>query len=296
MSNRSLFGTIAANFDFEVPINPTEPTEPTTPNGSIVPTVDPGQDITQAYDLGVLTDSLIVQESLGGNDSIDGYQFTVSTPGEYSVTLNGLSADADLGIVDSNGQLIASSETSGIAEEILSGTLNAGTYHLVVASIDGEPTDYTLSLTNINVSNPTIPTDPGDTLDTASNLGIFDGDNSVTIQETVGSSDVVDLYQFSLDRSNDFSVTLEGLSADADLYLLDVNGEIVATSENIDATAEGFSGMIEGGGTFFLGVVSYDGIDTSYDLTLSTGSAALSSLEVDFTADALAISDEFSLA
>jgi hypothetical protein len=366
MLDRSLFGTNAANFGFEVPTNPTEPTAPTTPNGSIVPTVDPGQDPSQAYDLGVLTDSLIVQESVGGNDIGDLYQFTVSTPGEYGFTLEGLSADADFGIIDSNGQVIASSATDGIVEEMFSETLDAGTYYLVVDSYDGAPTDYTLSLNSVNGSEPTAPTtptdptipteptapttptdptiptepttpttptdptipteptapttptdptiptepttpttptdptipteptapttptDPGDTLDTASDLGLFSGDSSITIQQTVGSSDFVDLYQFTVDQSNDLSITLDGLSGDVDLYLYDSNGELLAGSATDGTVAESFSGTIESG-TYFLEVYSYDGIDTNYDLTLSP-------LEVDATADAFAVSDDLSFA
>jgi trimeric autotransporter adhesin len=303
MLDRSLFGTNAANFGFEVPTNPTEPTVPTTPNGSIVPNIDPSWDVTQAYDLGGLTDSLIVQESVGGNDIGDLYQFTVGTTGEYSFTLDGLSANADLLILNSNGELLAISENTDIAEEMLNGNLDAGTYYIGVGSLDGTPTDYTLNLTNIDGSEPTAPTDPtvpinpttdpGETSDTAFDLGIFNDDNSITVRETIGINDRLDVYQFSVEQSSDFSVIVDGLDADLDLFIWNSNNEAVGSSITNGITEEGFSATIESG-TYFVGVAFYSGADTSYDLTISTGASnpALSSPEMDI----FPMSDELSFA
>ena len=79
-------------------------------------------------------------------------------------------------------------------------------------------------------TDPTTPTDAGETFEEALDLGIFDVNTSGVITDGVGSSDLIDLYQFSIDQSNDFSFTLDGLSADTDLYIFDGNGEILGYS------------------------------------------------------------------
>jgi serine protease len=134
----------------------------------------------------------------------------------------------------------------------------------------------------------TPPTDPGATLDEALDLGLFSGDGTITITDGVGSSDPADAYQFSIDQDNNFSFILDGLSADADLYVFDGNGEIIGTSENLDLEAEGLSGSLAAG-TYFVGISSYDGLDTSYDLTISGGSFAESSSETDSTSDPMSV-------
>ena len=281
------------------PTTPTAPAAPTAPT-TIIPPVDPGTTLADAYDLGVLNGSLNVQETVGGTDQGDLYQFTVSTAGEYSFSLDGLSGDVDLGILDASGNVIASSTTEGTASEVLSGNLTEGTYYLGVASYDGVATSYSLNLTNgSSPATPTNPTtsptqDPGDTLDTAYDLGLFSGSGSVVLQDAVGSSDPVDAYQFSVDQSNEFSFTVDGLSGNVDLGIYDGNGELLATSENVGTEAEILSGTLTAG-TYYLGVVSYDGVDTSYDLTIAGGDQALASLSVETGAEAMPVVEDFSL-
>jgi hypothetical protein len=140
--------------------------------------------------------------------------------------------------------------------------------------------------TSDNSYTPT--TDPGATFEEAFDLGLFSGDGTITITDGVGNSDPVDVYQFSIDQDNNFSFSLDALSADADLYVFDGNGEIIGTSENLDLEAEGLSGNLAAG-TYFVGISSYDGIDTSYDLTISGGSYAESSSETDSSSDPMSV-------
>ena len=233
------FSEIASVNQFGSPTNPTSPDNPTT---TIVPPIDPGFDLATAYDLGVINGSLNIQETVGSSDRGDIYQFTVNSAGEYSFALDGLSADAHMGILDSDGNLIVASENSGTVGELLSGTLSEGTYYLSVISADGVATNYNLNITNGSSptapTNPTNPTtsptqDPGDPFDTAYDLGIFNASGSIELQDAVGSSDPVDAYQFSINQTNAFSFTLDGLSADVDLGIFDSNGELLASSENV---------------------------------------------------------------
>ncbi|MBE9044695.1 pre-peptidase C-terminal domain-containing protein [Pleurocapsales cyanobacterium LEGE 10410] len=136
------------------------------------------------------------------------------------------------------------------------------------------------------------PIDPGETIDEALDLGIFDGSGFLTQTGDVGSSDPIDLYQFTISQNNNFNFVLEGMSADADLHLVNTSGQIIAASENADLNAE-FLDVNLGAGTYFLGVASYDGIDTSYDLSVYGGEYAMSSLPNEIADPSLMPSEDF---
>jgi hypothetical protein len=152
---------------------------------------------------------------------------------------------------------------------------------------------------------PTRPTepdsypDPGETFDEALDLGMFsndgDGNGSANIESTtgVGNSNPIDLYQFSIDQTDDFSATLDGLDADVDLYMFDGDGEMIGASENFDSAAEFLEGSLAGG-TYFLGVSSFDGIDTGYELNISFEDSAFSSVEANLSSDSMLMSQELS--
>jgi hypothetical protein len=134
------------------------------------------------------------------------------------------------------------------------------------------------------------PIDPGETLDEALDLGIFDGSGTLNVPGEVGGSDPIDLYQFSISQNNNFNFTLDGMSADADLVLIDSNNVVLTASVNTDSNAEVLDVSLEAG-TYFLGVASYDGYETSYDLSVSGGEYALSAT-TDTIADPMPVSPE----
>ena len=107
-------------------------------------------------------------------------------------------------------------------------------------------------------------TDPGDTADTLLSFGELDN-NTIAALETIGGQDFIDFYHFSISETNVFAATLNNLSADADLGLFDVNGQLLATSENAGTANEELAFMLDAG-DYVLGVVTYDGIATNYDL------------------------------
>lgn len=137
-------------------------------------------------------------------------------------------------------------------------------------------------------STDAISVDGGESFD----LGIFDADVSGYITEDLTSRSPFDVYQFTVEQSNDFSFTLDYLSADADLYIYDENYELIGASENYDLEAEALEGNLTEG-TYFLGVVSFDNVATDYDLTISSGEFAFSSVGADSSADL--VSQESSL-
>ncbi len=119
----------------------------------------------------------------------------------------------------------------------------------------------------------TLP-DPADNLSTAQSLGILT--DSLSANDFVGAAETTDIYSFILNTPSLFSVTVDGLSADVDLELIqDINGNGVVGADDIIASSNNLGTALERivtnvallTGTYFVRVSQIQG-DTNYDLTL----------------------------
>jgi FG-GAP-like repeat/Leishmanolysin len=95
-------------------------------------------------------------ESIGGlNDRADVYKFNLSTAGQFTARLSGLSADADLRLIQDinrngqidigNGEVLDWKWERGTKDEVLTNVLSSGSYFLEVRSYDDKLTNYQLS-------------------------------------------------------------------------------------------------------------------------------------------------------
>lgn len=122
--------------------------------------------------------------------------------------------------------------------------------------------------------NSSVPTDPGTTLGSATNLGILNGDRNVT--QSVGGSDPDDYYRFTLARTSNLKLSLSGLTSDANIKLIydsNANGQ-VDNSDNLreangtlNANASITSALAAG--SYFVRVNANTQADTNYNLSLS---------------------------
>ncbi len=118
---------------------------------------DIADNLFAAKNLDILTGSQSVDDAVSVAEPTDIYSFILNTPSLFSATLDGLSADVDLELIqDINGQgavglsdIIASSNNLGTAAEqiVSNGILPAGTYFLRVSQVEGD-TNYNLRLTS----------------------------------------------------------------------------------------------------------------------------------------------------
>ncbi|MFM7882761.1 MAG: PPC domain-containing protein, partial [Microcystis panniformis] len=76
----------------------------------------------------------------------------------------------------------------------------------------------------------------GNTLATARAITV--GSSTTSYTDWVGSTDTNDYYRFSLANSADFNLSLTGLTADADVQLLNSSGSRIAISENNGTASE----------------------------------------------------------
>jgi hypothetical protein len=131
------------------------------------------------------------------------------------------------------------------------------------------------SLTGTRFASQLNFSDPGNSLLTARNVvGVQNG--SISLTEFVGTGDIEDFYRFDINTNSNFSLRLDGLTADADVDLIqdrNRNG-VFDVGERIGYSIE--SGTIPDvinlsnlePGTYYVEVSSYSG-STNYNLTIS---------------------------
>jgi hypothetical protein len=138
------------------------------------------------------------------------------------------------------------------------------------------------SLTGTRFASAFNFSDPGNSLFTARNVvGIQNG--SISLTEFVGTGDLDDFYRFDINTNSNFNLRLDGLTADADVNLIqdrNRNG-VVEDDEFIAYSLE--SGTIPdvinlsklASGTYYVRVSSFFGNSTNYNLTISATPVAV---------------------
>ncbi|UBF25607.1 pre-peptidase C-terminal domain-containing protein [Kovacikia minuta CCNUW1] len=238
-----------------------------------------GNSLSSARNLGAISGNGSIADFVGNSDLDDFYQFQLNSFSDLSLNLSGLNADADLyliqdanynGLVDS-GEILNYSVVSGTSSEsIWMAGLAPGNYYIGVAQYQGN-TNYQLGIS-------ASATEPGNSLSAAANFGIVSG--QVSTSGFVGASDLQDIYRFQLNATSHLDLNLTGLSADADLYLIqDINNngaidanDVISSSTAIGNSSESISIAGLSAGSYFVGVVRYSGF-TNYNLTLTADAA-----------------------
>ncbi len=105
---------------------------------------EPNDSISQAYNLGALSGTQSISDSVGPSDVNDYIKFTTSAAGTINLTLTGLSANADLQLLDSTGTAIAATTSAGSANEHIGRLLAGATYYARVTSVS-TATNYNLA-------------------------------------------------------------------------------------------------------------------------------------------------------
>lgn len=159
-------------------------------------TPDPGEGFGQALNVGTLDGSRTFDGFIGSIDPNDYYQLTLITPGSLNISLDGLSADANLQLFDSSGVLVGGSVNFGNEAESLNvSDLAAGTYYIQVYQYSGD-TNYTLDLSTSLQDQ------------TSSYLASITNSNNTAVPPTVSPSSSPLSTSFSLvDASGDNTTT-----------------------------------------------------------------------------------------
>ncbi|MCB9949101.1 MAG: PPC domain-containing protein, partial [Rhodospirillaceae bacterium] len=206
----------------------------------------------------------VFQGTVGPADSSDFYRFTLDDWTQLTVTLGGLTADADITLLDENGQYLGDSVAAGTESELIEYVAGPGTYFIEIYMYQGE-TPYEMTIIGAPAEPP-----PDDTVGNAPEEAHSFGDileAPVSFDEWVGSGDPADYYSFSVSDRATVTVSMDGLASDADISLEDDFGSVLASSAEGGTNPEYMQSELEPG-TYYLAVVPFSG-NTSYHLEVT---------------------------
>jgi hypothetical protein len=233
---------------------------------------DPGNTIEDAYEISVNTQTFIYTDEVSEDDPVDYYTFNVVSNQNLNLSLESLTQDVDVFLLDINQEIIATSENLGITAESITVPLSAGTYYVQVQSFDNQTTIYDLNILFPSRSPEDdttevieVPEDPGNTVTEAYDISI---DTETTIYtEQVSADDPIDYYTFNVENNQNFNVFLENITQDVNISVLDIDQTVVATSENVGTTNESINVPLSAG-TYYIQVESVNNQTTTYDLNV----------------------------
>ncbi|MGB3532169.1 MAG: S8 family serine peptidase [Microcoleaceae cyanobacterium] len=252
----------------------------TTGNPIPVPPDFAGNTTPTAYDFGIVNTPQFLTEYVGQEDFSDYYRLTVETPSRLNAFLDGVTGSASVMIgqdLNNNGGVEWSEELDWSYGSLVQPAnvsvsyLEPGTYYLKVYTFDDE-VQYNLNLSTTPVT-PLPPDLAGNTLSTAYAIGGLETPQIVT--DFVSNGDTVDYYRFDLTTDSRLNLSLDQLSADADVAVIrDINNdgiashtEVLQVSTNPGINTDSLSANLIAG-IYYVAVFQYEG-DTSYNLNLS---------------------------
>ncbi|ARV60203.1 peptidase [Nostocales cyanobacterium HT-58-2] len=145
---------------------------------------------------------------LGRDNRLDSYSFNLSGHSSLNFSLDGLSVDADLQLLDSNGSVIAGSHNYRDTAESIDKTLDAGNYSIQVYRVSGGRTNYNLKVSQSQVAQSSqVGKDWFDLNIQDSSLraesrkrfadGVLDRNDMIAILREAKDSDSVDATEFT---------------------------------------------------------------------------------------------------
>ncbi|GEM_PF-3329574 len=241
---------------------------------------DPGSNLDTARLFPIGATSRTLKNTLSPTDRLDVWKMKLRAS-NFSVALKDLvkNTDADLYLLNSKGQTIASSRRRGNKNEALNNLLlPSGTYYVAVLLDESSGgTKYALTM-----SAPA-PTDfLGNTFDTAFGLSVTSA--GTTFSEVVTKRDPDDFIRFRLAAPGRLKLDLKNLSSNVDLELYDRNRTLIKRSANLNTINEKLSQrLIDYGSIFYVRMAhkpGKDGVYTfSYTFTPDTQTATASGLK-----------------
>ncbi|NGZ28693.1 MAG: hypothetical protein G8345_17595, partial [Magnetococcales bacterium] len=198
---------------------------------------------------------------IGEGDERDDFLFIATTTGPVTLHLYGLTGNADLLLLDSQGaSLLAASLNSEATSEVITRQLTPGTYRARVNRNETAATNYSLDL---NQEEDTA----GDSLESATPAGTLTT-TPTTLTGWVGAGDSGDRFQFIVSDTGPLSLLLTHLSADAQVSLMRDSSTITTLASQGAADVPLRYQLTPG--TYQARVATASNQDTSYTLYLES--------------------------
>ncbi|MEM1171663.1 MAG: hypothetical protein AAGJ08_21920 [Cyanobacteria bacterium P01_H01_bin.35] len=241
--------------------------------------------INEATPIGTLFPEIPITQfgTINDLDSVDFYSVTVNTPLTSGIALQNLTGDVDVGVLDSNGNLIASGNNLGPSNEAFQATFSIpGEYLInVFQTAPAIASDYELALfpssANVDVDidvDVNTNDNSNDNPNTPTFLGPLLPELPITQLATINDFDPVDYYRVTVDQPLTAGIALQNLTGNIDVAILDSNGNLIARGDNLDTSNEAFQATFLTPGEYLINVYqTAPGISSDYELSLFPASA-----------------------
>ena len=197
----------------------------------------------------------------GSNDRDDYFRFTLTRSSGVRINLFGLSANADVYLLNSSGTLLHGSANSGTLGDFIETDLWAGDFIIRVDARIGGTSNYRLWLWNLNGTRRARAHSLGD-------LGGLPLSLAANFRDSVNSTNNQhDYISFSLSRATQMRFELRDLSTDADLILQNSAGSTIGSSLRAGTAEDSVVRWLEPG-TYYV-LVKAIGLATDYTLRYS---------------------------
>ncbi|MGH2414167.1 MAG: pre-peptidase C-terminal domain-containing protein, partial [Microcystaceae cyanobacterium] len=181
------------------------------------------------------------------------YSFTLKGRSSFNLDLEDLHENVHVDLIrdkNSNGvvdddEVINSSIFSSTNPQAINQTLDAGLYYIQVSVDEGLETDYKLAFSATPIDYA------GDSLQAARYITVKS--KTKNYDDWVGLSDTNDYYKLKLKTTSDLKLGLSGHNDDAQVRLLDSNGNRLASSLNVGSTNEPIN-LTLNAGTYYVQV------------------------------------------
>jgi len=222
---------------------------------------------------------------VGTSDTADTFRFIIGAPTNFNLSLTRMTQDADVylyrdvnnnGIIDAgDGGAITFSNRSSNADDFINRRLTiSGAYIVQVRRFGTSNTNYTLRLSNTGSAFG----NPSNLLPVELNAGVL-GSTPFSRVDSVSTTDIADVYRFTMGTIGNFNATLTGITAgrDVDMRLIrdaNNNGIVDAGDERVRAAAGGNRDDVINvrslaAGNYFLQTYLFSGASSNYRLRMS---------------------------
>ncbi|HEY9697359.1 MAG TPA: PPC domain-containing protein [Trichocoleus sp.] len=243
--------------------------QPANRNGNLGLPASVGGSLTTAANLGDLSGStrLTWNDSIGNSSTSDFYRFTLARSSKVKLELGRLTGNADLHLINVDGKDLARSSRVNLSSESIQRRLSAGTYYMQVSTTENAPANYSLSFSGQGSTN-----DGGSAIETALDAGSVSRMKR-TYRNQLNGLDNSDLYRINLTEAGTVNLNLNDLKDDADLSLLNADGDEVASSSNHGTEKETIRQQLNAG-TYYVQVSAFGNPSTRYRLGIAADTPA----------------------
>src|SRR4028118_1895224 len=185
--------------------------------------------------IGALTDSTSYTGSVDTTNIFDLYKFNINSPGSFKLSIDGLSGNADVFLLNNSGATLYSSTNAGTdAQTISADSLVAGEYSVKVLQITGD-IKYTLNLAPTSAQKSS----DADTLTGAKSDSPLPSNSAATSEKPTANKDVITgtpVDENTVTAETKSTTTDKPVTTDSETTLTSEPEKPVATTESAPET------------------------------------------------------------